>query len=257
MLIFRKPPATEPTFDRRGYYRSPVTFASYRIGKPAANKGKTYPPEPLTRAEVHALMRACGGGAAGRRDRALVVLLWRGAVRISEALALEPKDVDLALGTVSVLRGKGKKRRVIGLDPEAVLVLEDWLKWRYRIGLTRRHAVFCVITRGRSFGRPIHSSCFREKLKVAAARAGIDKRVTPHQLRHTCASEMAREGLDILSIQDHLGHSQPATTFRYIHRLNPWESIRAAQARSWDDGDNGALPPPSPARRSGLAARRS
>lgn len=260
MLTFRKGPAAvpEPNFDRRGYYRSPVTLSDYRKGQPAPNKGKRYPPEPLTRQEVYALMRAMGRGAAGRRDRALVVVLWRAALRISEALALYPKDIDRRAGTITVLHGKGDKRRVVGLDPDAMALLLDWLEWRYRLGLTRQHAVFCVITRGRSFGAPMHSSVFREKLKHAAAQAGIDKRVAPHQLRHTCASEMAREKIDVLSIQDHLGHTSPATTFRYIHRLNPWHSIEVAQARSWDDGaDAGPVGPWWEGRKPYRGARRS
>src|SRR3954465_13694111 len=92
--------------------RSPVTYPDYRRGKPPANKGKKYPPEPLTDEEVFALLDACSPrSATGLRHRALIVVLWRAGLRISEALALYPKDVDVAGRTIRVLHGKGDQHR--------------------------------------------------------------------------------------------------------------------------------------------------
>lgn len=114
----RRTALPEPTHDRRGYRRSPVTLPSYRQGKPAANKGLKYPAEPLTSAEVRALIAACerpvsvyGGKAtyATRRNQALITIYWRCGLRRVEALDLYPKDVDLERGTVTILLGKGKK----------------------------------------------------------------------------------------------------------------------------------------------------
>jgi integrase/recombinase XerD len=81
------------------------------------NKGITFPPEPLTRDETLALMKACSRRApTGIRDRALICLLWRGQLRISEALALKAADFDASACTLRVLRGKGKKSRVVVID---------------------------------------------------------------------------------------------------------------------------------------------
>jgi integrase len=234
-ITLRRNTAAVSEFDRRGYRRSAVTLPSYRKGKPAPNKGRKFPPEPLTQGEVHRLLEHMGPGYVGARDRAVVVVLWRCGLRIAEALALYPKDVDVEAGTVTVLHGKGDRRRVVGIDPEAVGVVEKWLELRSELGLDKSRPLFCVISKGGSFGRACHSSVFREKLKDAAVKAEIAKRVHPHGLRHTCASEMANEGIKVMSIQDHLGHSNPATTFRYIHRLSPWESIGVAQRRTWQE----------------------
>ena len=85
-----------------------------------ANKGHRYPAEILTANEVRALITACSNRApTGIRNRALLVLLYRAGCRISEALRLLPKDLDRASGTATVLRGKGGRRRTIGLDPGA------------------------------------------------------------------------------------------------------------------------------------------
>ena len=88
----------------------------------------TLPPEPLTPDEVRALLNACSRAATGIRNRALLVVLYRAGLRISEALAIMEKDLDN--GTIRVLRGKGKKSRVVGLDAGAWAILQVWLAKR-------------------------------------------------------------------------------------------------------------------------------
>ena len=76
------------------------------------NKGRRFPAELLSSEEIRALIRACSSRApTGVRNRALIAVLYRGGLRISEALALLPKDVDSAQGTLTVLHGKGDGRR--------------------------------------------------------------------------------------------------------------------------------------------------
>src|SRR5579875_1244066 len=82
--------ALAPLLDRRGYYRSPVTLPSYRQGRPAPNKGRRFPAEPLSQREVLALLGTCGPGPSGRRDAALIVVMWRAGLRVAEAVALRP-----------------------------------------------------------------------------------------------------------------------------------------------------------------------
>ncbi|MCP4248766.1 MAG: tyrosine-type recombinase/integrase [bacterium] len=94
------------------------------------------PVEVLTAEEVKALMRACSPRApTGARNRALVAVLWRGGLRIAEALALRPKELDPVLGSVRVLHGKGDKARTVGLDPQAFALVDRWLDVRPRLGV--------------------------------------------------------------------------------------------------------------------------
>jgi len=185
----------EPIFDRRGYYRSPVTLPSYRMGKPSATRGRKFPPEPLTSEEVWALVDVCGRGPAGRRNRALIMIMWRAGLRVSEALALYPKDVDLERGQIAVLHGKGDRARVIALDPGACAIVERWMTERRGLELGSRSPLFCVISRP-TLGQPLASSYVRELLHKLALKAGIEKRVHPHGLRHSYATYLAPHDSD-------------------------------------------------------------
>lgn len=212
--------------------RSPVTLPAYRLGVCPANAGKKYPPEVLTSDEVKRLIAACPRrGYAGPRNRALIAVLWRCGLRVAEAVALELRDVDLERSTLSVRHGKGDRARIVGVDPDAGAMLELWLNRRAELEIPRsRPIVFCVISEP-TRGKAMYTSCVRETLKDAARRAGIDKRVHPHGLRHTHAAELARENVPLIVIQKALGHSSAATTQRYIDHLEPQAVIRAMQAR--------------------------
>jgi integrase/recombinase XerD len=203
-----------------------------RRGQPPPNKGKTYPPEPLTHREVLQLLDAFGRGPTGLRDRALTVLLWRSGLRIGEALALYPKDVEPARGTVRVLHGKGDQWRLVGVDAPAMAVVVQWLGLRQRLAINGRAPLFCLIEQGRR-GGAMRAAQYRDALKRAAARAGIEKRVHPHGLRHTHAFELAMEGANLLMIRRQLGHSSLAVTERYVDHLAPAQVVEIMQARSW------------------------
>jgi integrase len=92
--------------DAAGHRRSPATMPGYRRGRPPRNKGEQYPADPPTVEEIVAVMRTIGDRADGLRLRALIVLLWRSGLRISEALALQESDLDRGRGAVLIRRGK-------------------------------------------------------------------------------------------------------------------------------------------------------
>jgi integrase len=102
--------------DASGRRRQAVTLPGYHAGRPPRNKGRRYPADPPTVEEIIAVMRAAGAGLDGVRLRALIVVLWRAGLRISEALALAETDLDARRGAVLVRRGKGDKRREVGVD---------------------------------------------------------------------------------------------------------------------------------------------
>jgi integrase len=102
--------------DRAGRRRSRASMPGHHRGRPPRNKGLRYPADPPTVDEIVAVMRAAGQTADGTRLRALIVVLWRAGLRISEALALAESDIDPERGAILVRHGKGDKRREVGMD---------------------------------------------------------------------------------------------------------------------------------------------
>jgi site-specific recombinase XerD len=194
-----------------------------------SNKGRKLPAEPLTPDEVKALINACSKRAlTGIRNRALLVVLYRAGLRISEALALFPKDLDAQASSLRVLHGKGDKARLVGLDAGAWAILQLWLDRRAAAGITARAPVFCTLQ-----AQQVSSAYVRTLLPRLARRAGIDKRVHAHGLRHTFAYELANEATPLHVIQAQLGHTSLATTDRYIRHLNPLAVVETMKGRKW------------------------
>jgi integrase len=121
--------------DAAGHRRSPATLPGHHQGRPPRNKGEQYPADPPTVDEIVAVMRTIGGHADGHRLRALIVLLWRAGLRISEALALQESDLDRGRGAVLIRRGKGGKRREVGMDRWAWEQLDPSGRWHGRRGV--------------------------------------------------------------------------------------------------------------------------
>jgi site-specific recombinase XerD len=121
------------------------------------------------------VMRGAGDGAQGVRLRALIVLLWRAGLRITEALALAESDLDPMRGAVLVRRGKGERRREVGMDRWGWEQLRPWLELRATLPVG---ASLCVL-HGPTAGRPWAASAAREELRVAAVRASVRRRFAP------------------------------------------------------------------------------
>ncbi|MCB9836747.1 MAG: phage integrase family protein [Phycisphaera sp.] len=189
---------------------------------------RTYPPEPLTHEEVMSLLDACGHDLLGLRDRALIAVMYRAGLRISEALALHPKDIDAGLRAVRVLRGKGGRSRTVGLDAGALAIVGDWMNARRELGIVDDAPLICTRT-----GGAMSAGYARRLLAGLGRRAGIAKRVHPHGLRHTHAAELRAEGIDIGIISKQLGHRSIATTVRYLDHIAPWEVVEVVGGREW------------------------
>jgi site-specific recombinase XerD len=172
-------------------------------------------------------MRTVSERADGRRLRALIVLLWRAGLRISEALALHESDLDRERGAVLVRRGKGGKRREVGMDRWAWEQLDSWLKIRRELPLG---ALLCVI-HGPTAGRHWEPSAARKQLHHAAAAADVRRRFAPHRLRHAHAVEMAHEGVPLVVIQRQLGHANLGITSIYLQGIDSSEIISTVHGR--------------------------
>ncbi len=182
----------------------------------------------LSAQEVEALMRCCSRRApTGIRNRALLALAWRSGLRCAEVLALAPKDIDLEEGTVTIQRGKGGKRRVVGLDSGTAELIARWLEARKKRRI-RGDLLFCTLT-----GQKIDSSYVRHLLKRLAARAGVTRRVHLHGLRHRYAVDLIKDGADLLTVQRLLGHQSAATTSIYLSRIGASEAVEFARRREW------------------------
>lgn len=120
----------QQSLDRAGRHRSPATLSSFHRGLAPHNKGLRYPPDPPPVEEIISVMRAAGDDADGLRLRALIIVLWRAGLRISEALALAETDLDPARGAILVRQGKGGKRREVGMDRWAWEQLQPWIEVR-------------------------------------------------------------------------------------------------------------------------------
>ncbi|MDF1597045.1 MAG: tyrosine-type recombinase/integrase [Acidimicrobiia bacterium] len=194
-----------------------------------ANKGKRYPTEVLTPDEVRALIRACPDDTpVGLRNRALIALFYRTGLQCAEALALRQKDIDRVIGSVTVLSGKGGRRRTVGIDPGAFKVIDEWLDTRRELGIDSVAPLFCSME-----GRRLSGSYVRMLLPRLARDAGIEKRVHAHGLRHTHAFELLMEGIEIPVIQRQLGHLSLQTTDTYLSHIAPRDVIRRINERSW------------------------
>ena len=181
-----------PLFDAAGRRRSPATMPGYHAGREPRNKGRTYPADPPTVDEIVAVMRQAGEDRHGLRTRALIVVLWRAALRIQEALSLAETDLDANRCSVLVQHGKGRHRREVGMDMWAFTALRPWLSERAQLPVG---PLFCVIDGPTRGARAWSSAAVRAEFRRLAADAGVRRRFAPHQLRHAHAVELAREGV--------------------------------------------------------------
>ena len=144
---------------------------------------------------------------AARRDHALLELLYATGIRVAECCGLDCADLDRGHGTVRVL-GKGDKERVVPVGEAALAAVDAYLAVSQRTD----GPLFINHRGGRLTPRSVHRIVGRQ-----ARLAGLDRRVTPHTMRHTFATHMLGEGADLRLIQELLGHARLSTTQRYTH----------------------------------------
>src|SRR5829696_2567973 len=196
---------------------------SEEVGAPRVPLGI---PKALTEDEVEALLAAAVGETArSLRDRAIVETLYATGVRISELVGLDRRDLDLDDGLVRVL-GKGSKERIVPVGRSAREALSAYLA-AGRPQLARpdrsRRGGEAVILNVRG-GRLSRQSCWKI-VRTVGERAGLGGRLSPHVLRHSCATHMLERGADIRVVQELLGHASLSTTQVYT-KVSP-ERLRA------------------------------
>ena len=171
---------SELLLDRAGRRRSPATLPGFHAGQAPGNKGLRYPADPPKVEEIVGVMRSAGDDAHGRRLRGLIVVMWRAGLRVQEALALTEGDLDQRRGSLLIRRGKGGRRREVGMDAWGWEQLQPWREIRRELPVG---PLLCVIN-GTTRGRHWSSAAARAELRRTAAAAGVRRRFAPHQLRH-------------------------------------------------------------------------
>jgi integrase/recombinase XerD len=220
----------------RGLYRFLVDEGSLRVD-PTIDLASPRLPQRLPKAldedqTLRLLDSVVGSGPLDLRDRALLELLYGTGARISEVIGLSLLDVQNDDGLLRVF-GKGSKERMVPLGRVARSALDDWLssggrplvvpaRWASR---SDSEAVF-LNTRG---GRLSRQGAWAI-LKRRAAPVGLSARVSPHVLRHSCASHMLAHGADIRIVQELLGHVSISTTQMYTKLSS--EHLRASYERA-------------------------
>jgi len=170
-------------------------------------------PKSLSREETQQVLAGSGAHdpALIARDHAMLEVFYGGALRVSEMTGLRSEDVKLDLG-YAIVRGKGDKERIVPLGRPALDALTAYLKDARPKLLAERSSPYLFIARG---GRRLTRQRLWQLVRAAALATG--RNVSPHMLRHSCATHMVENGADLRTVQTILGHADISTTQIYTH----------------------------------------
>jgi integrase/recombinase XerD len=172
-----------------------------------------------------------------RKARTVLTVCYAAGLRISEAIALKPTDIDSQRMTIRVSQGKGAKDRYVMLSEQLLTILRDW----YRAARPTEWLFPGVIP-----GSHITRDGVSDACKLGIQRSGLTKPVSPHSLRHAFACHLLEYGTDLRTIQLLLGHRSLSTTARYLRLA----TSKVCATRSPLDLLPNPLPPPEPAKAS-------
>ncbi len=171
-------------------------------------------PKFLNRGQVEKLIAAPDSARPnGRRDHAMLELLYATGIRVSELIDLRLANVDSGLGVVRVT-GKGNKQRLVPIHAAAVAALSGYVEQGRPQLLKGRSSPYLFVT---ARGSAMTRQAFWASIKLNGRKAGIFHNLSPHVMRHTFATHLLEGGADLRSVQAMLGHADLATTEIYTH----------------------------------------
>jgi integrase/recombinase XerD len=200
---------------------------------PLPKQQKRLPRRVLMQSEVRRILAQPDVATAqGRRDRALLELLYSTGLRLAETTALTVHDVDLNGGYVRVNRGKGGRGRIAPLGAEAVAALRDYLEVRRAWLQIRGQWETALWLSPIRPHQPLQWAAVSLVVRRCATRAGV-AHASPHAWRHTCATHLVRNGAGIVYVQKLLGHRRLHTTEIYtrVHAGDLKRAVRQAHPR--------------------------
>lgn len=168
-------------------------------------------PRVLRPEQIGAMLAAVDDDASGLATRCLVELLYSGGLRVAEVVGLDLDAVDHAQALVRVL-GKGNKERLVPLGEPALDAIDHWCREGRHQLVTEAMPALLLNRKGHRMG----TRDARARVERLGRSAGVGH-VTPHTLRHSCATHLLEGGADLRAVQELLGHSSLATTQRYTH----------------------------------------
>jgi integrase/recombinase XerD len=181
-----------------------------RVEAPKLGK---YLPSVLSLQEVEAILASVDlKKAGGKRDRAILEVLYGCGLRVSEAAALRISHIHLDEGFVDII-GKGDKQRLVPLGEPAADAIRAYLEDR-PVPASRAVEDFLFLNR---FGKPLSRVSIFNMVKEQAMAAGIQKEISPHTFRHSFATHLIENGADLRIVQEMLGHESILTTELYTH----------------------------------------
>ncbi len=168
-------------------------------------------PETLTEEERLSLLKQPNPRCpTGLRNLCMLTLMLNAGLRAGELLSLRVRDVDWTSGKLTVRQGKNKKDRILWLNEDDLELLRKWREKR-----PQGELLFTTLGGGR-----INDRYLRALVERLARKAGIEKKVHPHTLRHTFATDLYRQTKDLRLVQKALGHSSIHTTTIYTHVID-------------------------------------
>jgi integrase/recombinase XerC/integrase/recombinase XerD len=202
----------------RGFYRY-LLRTGQAFSHPFAGirslKRPRHLPSFLFEAEINTLLAGNSVGFQSIRDRLLLELMYSTGCRVSEVVSIRLEQVTTGKDSF-VVTGKGNKSRVVFLTPSARKALADYLPLR-ATRLDRNDATASAMLFLNSRGQTLGVRGVQKIVNHAVLGTGVTKHVSPHTLRHTFATHLSSEGLDVRMIQELLGHSRLETTQVYTH----------------------------------------
>lgn len=175
------------------------------------NRGERKPPQILSGKEIELLLsQPVTEDPKGIRDKAMLEVMYATGIRVSELIDLNTEDINLDMGVIRC--SSSRKSRVIPLYPAALKALDSYVKDARPalVSNDSEHALFVNIS-----GVRMSRQGFWKILKYYQAKAGIEKDITPHTLRHSFAVHLLENGADVSSLQELMGHSDISSTQLY------------------------------------------